>query len=470
MPVRKAFWAGRFYPAEANALLRQIDGFSRKAGQTPLTLPPKKRLRALILPHAGHIYAGLVAAHASRVLSLGQFQTVIVMGPDHRVGFPNGAISVARAYQTPLGLIELSPKAHQLRQQSFLFSAQPTSDRLEHSIEVVLPFLQRFLGDFELIPIVMGAGSTAAMADTIASVLDAGTLLVVSSDLSHFLAYDKAVSTDKETIEWILGLNLAKLKENPDRACGTYPLRVLITLARRNHWQPMLLYYNNSGDTAGDRQRVVGYAAIAFYEETQMTTETSSKNRFSAQQGQVLVRIARQELIKALKPKKAAKLKKDGPDETAAPCFKLKLGTFVTLTKEGQLRGCIGNLTASESVVAGVKQNALNAAFHDPRFRALTAGELENVEIEVSVLTEPKPLDFEDGDDLIAKLRPNLDGVIIRKGFASATFLPQVWEQLPQPESFLSHLCQKAGLPADCWRNTDITVLTYQVQYFHEAK
>ena len=143
-------------------------------------------------------------------------------------------------------------------------------------------------------------------------------------------------------------------------------------------------------------------------------------------------------------------------------------GVFVTLHKQGRLRGCIGFLDAREPVVEAVRQNAINAAFHDPRFSPLKPSELAEIDIEVSVLTEPEALEYTDAQDLLEKLRPGIDGVIIRQGFASATFLPQVWEQLPDREEFLCQLCLKAGLPAHSWRNAGIEVLTYQVQYFEE--
>jgi AmmeMemoRadiSam system protein A len=118
----------------------------------------------------------------------------------------------------------------------------------------------------------------------------------------------------------------------------------------------------------------------------------------------------------------------------------------------------------------GVKRNAVNAAFHDPRFSPLSKDDLDRTEIEISILSEPQPLAFRDGQDLIKKLRAHVDGVIIRKGQASATFLPQVWEQLPAAEEFLTHLCRKAGLPSDAWQNPELEVLTYQVQYFEEKQ
>ena len=193
-----------------------------------------------------------------------------------------------------------------------------------------------------------------------------------------------------------------------------------------------------------------------------------SNTRFTEKQGQLLVKLARNTILKELAGK-STNTKADTSilafqDER----FQAHCGTFVTLKIKGQLRGCIGNLTPEGSVLEGVKRNAVNAAFHDPRFSSISAAELDRTQIEVSVLTEPLPLAYRDSQDLIQKLRVNVDGVIIRKGHASATFLPQVWEQLPRPEDFLNHLCMKAGLPADAWKHSELEVLTYQVQYFEE--
>ena len=196
----------------------------------------------------------------------------------------------------------------------------------------------------------------------------------------------------------------------------------------------------------------------------------NSTTRFTEKQGQLLVELARKSILK--------KLTGNSPhSESDTPTlalnddiFQAHCGTFVTLKIQGQLRGCIGNLTATESVLEGVKRNAVNAAFHDPRFASLSVAELDRTEIEVSILTIPQPLAYRDTQDLIQKLRINVDGVILRKGHASATFLPQVWEQLPRSEDFLTHLCQKAGLSPDAWKRSELEVLTYQVQYFEEKR
>lgn len=183
-------------------------------------------------------------------------------------------------------------------------------------------------------------------------------------------------------------------------------------------------------------------------------------------QGAALVALARQTLARhfgeAIDPVRARLLKAMLDDQA----LQAHSGTFVTLTIDGRLRGCIGSLSATAPMVDSVRDNALNAAFHDPRFAPLRRQELALVHIEVSVLSEPVRLAYTDADDLLSKLRPGIDGVIVKKGSASATFLPQVWEQLPRPETFLDHLCTKAGLSPDQWRRGDLAVQVYQVQYF----
>ena len=466
--VRQPVRAGSFYPAEAAELTGMIDRLTQKAQKTRIRIPRGKVLRALIMPHAGYIYSGWTAAHASLVLKKNQFSKVILMGPDHKIGIRNGAICDAAAYQTPLGRIDLHADTARLRRQPALFRSLPVSRDQEHSLEVILPFLQAYLGEFELVPIVVGRADVGALAKALSDIIEDNTLLVVSSDLSHFLDYSDAVAMDRETVRGIINLNPAILASKDNRACGSMPLLILMEIAGRNHWQPVLLHYSNSGDTAGSRSRVVGYTTIAFFGDQLMNNLQDSDTKFTEEQGRVLLKLARHIIMEKL----GSKLSESGLDPNAHhpqdERFKSYGGTFVTLKIKGQLRGCIGNLTSTETVWEGVKRNAINAAFHDPRFSPLTVKEFDQTEIEVSILTEPCPLEFRDGEDLIQKLRVNVDGVIIRKGHASATFLPQVWEQLPRPQGFLSHLCMKAGLPSDAWKDPELEVLTYQVQYFEE--
>jgi len=217
---------------------------------------------------------------------------------------------------------------------------------------------------------------------------------------------------------------------------------------------------------------VLGIGARASAEEkgTQRIKEKvkegamSETDKLTEEEGKHLVEMARKTIQKALfNPKD-----KSEPDSMSSPKFQERRGTFVTLTINGALRGCIGHIIPQESLAEGVRVNAMNAAFRDPRFRPLSQNEFEKIKVEVSILTEPKPLTYTDADDLFSKLRPGTDGLIIRKGYHQATFLPQVWEQLPNKKDFLTHLCLKAGLAGDTWAYDTLEVHTYQVQAFEE--
>ena len=199
-----------------------------------------------------------------------------------------------------------------------------------------------------------------------------------------------------------------------------------------------------------------------------MSTAEASTH-ITDEQGQRLVQVGRRTIAAKLgtldEPGKVV------PDrDLTDPAFQEKRGTFVTLKLKGQLRGCMGCLTPSETIMEGIQRNAINAAFNDPRFPALTPVELDQAEIEISILTSPRELQYTGGNDLLEKLKPTIDGVIINKGLARATFLPQVWEQLPGTQDFLAHLCRKAGLSPDEWRKGDLGVSIYKVQYFHENR
>ncbi len=264
--IRKPVMAGKFYPESALELKRNISHYTNEAAKTKVKIPLEKSLRALIMPHAGIIYSGLTAAHVSHVLREKKFSKVIMMGPDHRVGFLNGAISDVDGYQTPLGIVPLHADAKRLRLGSDFFKSIPFSDKKEHCLEVVLPFLQHYLGEFEIVPIVLGrVTSVDGLSHTLSKMVDQKTLIVVSSDLSHYLPYTRARSVDMETIQIILNLENEKLSKRDNAACGMMPVLVLVNMAKKNKWTPVLMHYSNSGDTAGDKNRVVGYSAIAFY-------------------------------------------------------------------------------------------------------------------------------------------------------------------------------------------------------------
>jgi AmmeMemoRadiSam system protein A len=215
------------------------------------------------------------------------------------------------------------------------------------------------------------------------------------------------------------------------------------------------------------RSRGVGYTAIAFYGEPAMSDQNTTPAAFiGEEEGKILLNVARASIAEKINAR--AQDAGDPGASLPADIRDMRRGTFVTLKINDQLRGCIGNLMPDRRLIDSVTENAVHAAFRDPRFPPLSREELDQVEIEISLLTEPRPLKYTDAGDLIARLRPHVDGVIIQKGPYSSTFLPQVWEQLPDVEMFLDHLCLKAGLPAKAWREPGLKIKTYQVQYFEE--
>lgn len=459
---RHPFFSGRFYPEGRKKLQQVIEKLRRNADQKVLSLFSGKILKALVMPHAGYIFSGQTASYATFLLDDKSFEKVIMIGPDHTTGFPGLVVNCADSWRTPMGQVKVHDDARKLADTFSFFTPETSSFLGEHSLEVVLPFLQNSLKNFSIVPVIAGRTDIDKTAKAIESIVDNDTLIIASSDLSHFLSYAEAKKQDTETINTILNFEIETLLKNENTACGRFPVSVLLTIAKKRGWTPYLVNYSNSGDTSGDKNRVVGYCTLAFFDEQNY----QEKGEFSQQEGDVLVKLARLTIAKELGIS-TDKNERDIIDkELKKSCFSRKRGTFVTLNKNERLRGCIGSLSADTSVKEGILDNALNAAFRDTRFPELTKNEFKEIDIEVSILSNPKELDYSDSDDLLKKLKPDIDGVIIEKGFNRATYLPQVWEQLPDPKEFLSHLCRKAGLSGNEWEKGTLTIMTYQAQYF----
>ncbi len=465
--VREAVWAGAFYPADYRELKREVAGDIAYGAARLRRRGVSARPLIIIIPHAGYRYSGRIAGVAAAAVARRGYKRVIIIAPDHRVGFSGVATMARGAYRTPLGLVSVDPEAAVLMSRGRLFHRVAASDNSEHAVEVVLPFLQSALGGFSLIPLVSSRVAPQTLADAVVPLLSPETLLVISSDFSHYLPYDRAVAHDQATIRAILNLDLDVFQGIKNSACGRTGIAAAIIVARRLGLAPELLARANSGDATADRGRVVGYVAMGFYKNEKTATERKMPE-LSNEQGRALLLLARRTILKKFGRDPGVE---DGPEAVVLddPVFSTRRGVFVTLNRRGRLRGCIGSLAGVESIVAGVRRNAVNAAFNDPRFKPLSAEELADLEIEVSILTEAEPLAFNDSDELIRKLRPGIDGVIIRDGIHSATFLPQVWEQIPVPADFLTHLCRKAGMAGNRWQRPGLTVLAYQVQYFAEG-
>ncbi len=474
--IRLPFVAGTFYPAERRELNKEIDDFFALAEKTDVIKNFKfnnenLRTKALIVPHAGYIYSGATAGVGYKILqnslkeNAQKIKRVFILGSNHneKAGSFKFSVFGEDYYQTPLGNVKISGVSHDLlKKYPNLFVTEKFTNQ-SHIIEVQLPFLQRVLGDFELISIITGNADIDdlyALTEVLENYLDDETLLIITSDLSHYHKYEDAQKLDANCIEAMLSLNVQELVKT--EACGLPAILVLLNLADKHDWHTKLLDYKNSGDTAGDKSRVVGYSAITFYGDKVGTGNILSVNadignNLSNTDKEQLLSLARRVLEHAVN-----KTKNTFDEKEFSNVLKMNGAAFVTLTKNNELRGCIGDLIATRALYKSVIDNTVNAALHDPRFLAVEPSELAEINVEISVLTAPIPLHYNTTDDLLEALEPNVTGVILQKGFHKATFLPQVWEQLPHKEDFLGHLCMKAGLSADAWRAGNLKVQTYR--------
>ncbi len=449
--VRAPAVAGAFYPAGTETLQSQVSALLDCVPRSARGPRPK----ALIAPHAGYIYSGQTAAHAYRQLLpwRDEISRVILLGPAHRVRLSGLALPTADAFATPLGTVPLDGVAMAQIRQLPQVCTSDEAHAWEHSLEVHLPFLQRTLAAFTLVPLAVGSATPAQVAEILALLWGGDeTLIVVSSDLSHYLNYAQAQAVDERTAGSILELQPCL---NHQQACGATPVNGLLLEARARGLSPRLLDRCNSGDTAGDRNRVVGYASFAFYprEGKAATAEPEAD-------GSLLISLARAAISSRFGLHYSL-------DDTDAAWLERSAATFITLKKDGRLRGCIGSLQAHRSLREDVGANARAAAFQDPRFEPLRFEELMAVRIEVSLLSPLEPVEFGDEADLSRKLRPGKDGLVLEHGRHRGTFLPQVWETLPTPAQFLGELKRKAGLPADFW-DTEIRVSRYSVSKWSE--
>jgi AmmeMemoRadiSam system protein B/AmmeMemoRadiSam system protein A len=445
--VRPAAVAGMFYPGNARALADEVEDLLDGAE----ALAPRVGFpKALIVPHAGYIYSGAVAAGAYDAVrpARGIVRRVVLLGPVHRVPVRGLATVSDAAFATPLGQVPIDREALATLADLPQVVTSDAAHAMEHSLEVQLPLLQSTLGTFSLVPFAVGAANVAEVAQVLERLWGGReTLIVISTDLSHYHAYAQAKQIDGNTISRIAAF---ATDLNHDEACGATPLNGLLSVAKKKHLSLQLLAACNSGDTAGGRDRVVGYSSFGLYEGAEPSLDEA---------GRTLVAIARNAIEKELLAGKELQVDASWLEQRGA--------TFVTLTRDGKLRGCIGSLEAVRPLGRDVAENALGAAFRDPRFPRMSADEWPRCSVEVSLLSAPKRLEFEDEADLLRKLEPGIDGVILECDERRATFLPQVWESLPDRRAFLAELVKKAGLPADT-RLARCKVSRYRVEKFHE--
>jgi MEMO1 family protein len=420
--VFEAQVAGSFYSQNKFMLEKELQTYFQK---TKIDYN-NQEIKALIVPHAGYKYSGQTAMYGYKMLYYDLLlrkeddYKIIVLAPSHKQYFKDIKILSSRYYKTPLGKTNIytSEKLEEYTDNNVFLE--------EHSIEVQLPFIDFIFNkvnkNYEVLPILVGEiEDLNQIARNIGQEIDNKTIVIISSDLSHFLEYDKAISKDKQTITKIL----SKEPEEID-ACGKNPIIIYNEIAKKQNLYTKELNYTNSGEII-DKSSVVGYASIAYYNDLEK---------------HLLIRLAEKVIYNKLHNQKEnlKDLKEIMPEE-----YLQKQGVFVTVYKNKDLRGCIGNIIGTETIFDSILKNSVNAGFRDPRFTALTKQELKDITIEISILSVPVVCSLEDIN--------KGDGVIIEKEFNSAVYLPQVWDLIEDKDLFLSSLCEKAGLNKECYKS-----------------
>ncbi|HUU05246.1 MAG TPA: AmmeMemoRadiSam system protein B [Patescibacteria group bacterium] len=474
--IRPFLNTGPWYPADPVQLNQMLEGFFKELPQAQEAAV----IRGIIAPHAGFEYSGRCAARAYRWLSPQQgIRRVILLGASHRSGFYGACVADYAAYATPLGQVPVDTKICRALAAKRLFRSDRDIMRFEHSLENQLPFLQKVLAgsEYRIVPIIFGAlgkKDFSAMAAAITPFIDAKTLVVASSDLTHYgenFSYtpfrsdlaENLTRLDRGFIEPILRLDFDRCFDYHEKtgitACGFVAIGVMIRLFEKKNFRSSLADYSKSGDRNGDYSTSVSYASLVFSAADHAAKDPIGLSR--AEQ-KLLLELARATLQSCLKNNRVP-LQKDN-QFSALPNLRKNLGVFVTLRKNGALRGCIGSIIGVEPLYRGVEANAVHAAIDDPRFPPLKEKELASVEIEISVMTPLRLVqDYR-------SIRLGTDGVVIRDGRAQAVFLPQVATETGWTlEQFLANLCLKAGLDRDAYRRSrNMQFHVFQAQVFSE--
>ena len=446
-PVRESAVAGLFYPADTYQLDKDLDGYLE---HTPSTL--SNRPKMMIVPHAGYRYSAQVAAFAYKRLQpfSQQIKTVFLLGPSHFVPFEGVALPASKQFKTPLGNVSLNTEIINDLAQNPLFSFNAQAHQKEHSLEVQLPFLQKTLSQFSIVPLLYGQVNPEDIAKALLPYLqNDSTLLVISADLSHYLDYETAQAVDKVTAEQID--NGEPVSHH--QSCGATAVNTAMLLAKEFGLVPQLLDMVNSGDTSDDKMRVVGYGAWV-YEEPEIEEEVfgieleqKHLQNFARHNKKELLHIVQASLERAVKEHKHYQPKRRNFSDVLFD----KGASFVTLEKNGRLRGCIGSLFATKGIALDLANNAYAAALHDSRFKPVKSKELKNISFTISLLTSFEEIKFSSYADFLTQIKPHVDGLLIQDGEREGVFLPSVWDDFPDKQDFVTQLKIKAGLSPTYW-------------------
>ena len=443
--VRDPAVAGFFYPADKETLASDVAGYLF-AAPIPATVAPK----ALIVPHAGYVYSGQIAANAYAAwrCQRDKIERVVLIGPAHRLAFKGIAAPKVEAFKTPLGNVPIDADAVAAIRDMPQVLLDDEPHRLEHSLEVHIPFLQQVLGDFKLLPLVAGSVSGEQVAKVLERLWgNESTRFVISTDLSHYQDYETAKRLDGATAEAIETMNPTAISR--DQACGRIPVAGMLIAARNHGLSIERIDLRNSGDTFGSKDKVVGYGswAVCDNDEGVLKACADDDRTMLEKEGARIYRAASQSIGYAIKNGKPPKV----DIASFPPALQETRATFITIDKGGRLRGCIGTIQAHQPLIADVVENAYKAAMKDPRFPPLQEDEATDLDISVSLLSPFQEMSFTTKTDFMRQLRPKVDGLIIADQGKRSVFLPQVWESIPETNEFVTRLKQKAGLPADHW-------------------
>ena len=474
--ARRSVLAGSWYEGTKAGLEKEVDAYLHK-------IPPvfeERRVLGLISPHAGYVYSGQAAAYGYARVKGADIDRVVILAPSHRVGFRGISVPDYTHYETPLGRVPVDRESCKRLLSEEGFTTVERAHTEEHSLEIQLPFLQRVVGDFELVPMVVGEigpDDYEALGRAVASVVDARTLVVASSDFTHYgprfgyVPFEDDVkenlkALDMGAVEKILARNregfVRYRTETGATICGACPIGLLMEVMPASA-EPELLAYYTSGDVTGEWDHSVSYVSLAFFEPAAEEPEQETPHaggELSAEDRTILLDLARRTLRSVADTNRTPDV--DERELGGSSVLTSERGVFVTLKKDGRLRGCIGHILPQGPLYRGVIENAFNAGWRDHRFPPLQASEIPELDIEISVLSVPVQVGGPED------IRIGEHGVILHKSGRSAVFLPQVApEQGWDVEDTLTHLAMKAGLPPDGWRSgAEFSVFTAEV--FHE--
>lgn len=422
--TRHAAVAGKFYTGNKSELLKQLEIFKKNNLQDYCD-----NTRAIIVPHAGYVYSGQIASEGFQYLDK-QVKNVFIIAPPHYVPVKNIALSDFSKWATPLGEIEVNQEINQELTKNFGCEFEDDAFEDEHSIEVQVPFIQTFLPHVKIVPILAGHNIKKLTEIINYYWQNPENAFVISSDLSHFYQTNEAKKIDNITAEMIELKDTEKFASY--QACGAVGICALVDFAKNKGYSLIRINMINSGDITGDTSKVVGYGSWMLFE--------GEKNTF-------IKKYFSDYVIEVCKTSILAGFDKETPRVEKIPTIFKELGaSFVTLEKNGELRGCIGSIIAHRPLIDDLVKNAQNSAFSDTRFSPLKKDEFDSLSLNVSLLSAPEKMHFSDETDLLNQMRPFEDGIIIKDNGYQAVYLPSVWEQLPEKTMFLDSLKIKAGL------------------------